>query len=139
MLKVEYGSHIIKGQFLSKSDVYNTPTITLHSLDDKNKMYTLLMIDPDAPNPEYLHWLIVNISKDKNNILIPYAPPTPPSGIHRYVFYLYEQEHEFVNCPLQTCSHETRAGFNTNTFTKNNKLKFISSVYFKVKKSYLYR
>lgn len=46
-----------------------------------------LMIDVDAPSPQaprfspFLHWMAI-LSTDKPEV--PYIPPNPPSGIHRY-------------------------------------------------------
>lgn len=79
------------------------PQVTLQNPDEQ---YTLVMIDPDAgnktPDTYYLHWLIVNIPRGgdvmKGDILVPYAPPTPPAGTgqHRYIFILYKQSASIV-------------------------------------------
>lgn len=69
---------------------------------DPLKLYTLLLVDPDAPsrtNPterSYRHWLVINIPGcDVNNgqIISDYVEPAPTigSGLHRYVFLVYEQ------------------------------------------------
>src|SRR6266487_6952850 len=69
---------------------------------EKSSFYTLMMIDPDAPNREthkarnWKHWVVVNIpgnDVDKGEEETPYARPTPPlgSGLHRYVFLVYKQ------------------------------------------------
>ncbi|XP_034025877.1 phosphatidylethanolamine-binding protein 4 isoform X2 [Thalassophryne amazonica] len=72
----------------------------------QNMMYTLVMVDPDAPsrtNPTsayWRHWLVVDIQGSslkngmvKGRTLTEYARPTPPrnSGFHRYQFMLFEQ------------------------------------------------
>lgn len=44
------------------------PTVTISGTDD-HALYTLIVTDPDAPDPanptrgEYVHWIITNISK----------------------------------------------------------------------------
>lgn len=73
---------------------------------DENKVYVLIMVDPDAPNrahPKYRywrHWVVVDIRgadlKNGNlqgSELTDYIRPTPPaqSGYHRYQFFLFEQ------------------------------------------------
>jgi phosphatidylethanolamine-binding protein (PEBP) family uncharacterized protein len=61
-----------------------------------NKLYTLIMYDPDAINGTFIHWLVVNIKDDTNNgkIILSYKGPSPPpkTGEHRYIFELYEQD-----------------------------------------------
>ncbi|CAK9209406.1 unnamed protein product [Sphagnum troendelagicum] len=73
--------------------------------------YTLLMVDPDAPSPtntsisEVIHWIVTNIPWDLSplseittppaNVVLPYIPPTPIAGRHRYTLLLYEQQ---TNC-----------------------------------------
>ncbi len=58
--------------------------------------YTLMVIDPDAPaKPSWLHWLVVNIdgsSTATGETLVSWAPPSPPSGIHRYYACLFRHE-----------------------------------------------
>ncbi|KAH8935988.1 hypothetical protein BDL97_17G060200 [Sphagnum fallax] len=70
--------------------------------------YTLLMVDPGAPGPtntsirEVIHWIVTNIPSDlsilsditTSNVVLPYLPPTPVAGRHRYTLLLYEQ----TNC-----------------------------------------
>jgi hypothetical protein len=42
-------------------------------------MYTVLMWDPDAVVPSYIHTLIINISKKSDGtIILPHTPPSPP-------------------------------------------------------------
>ena len=61
------------------------------------------MDDPDAPNGLFTHWLAWNLPPDinvpegrKNNMngtnsaaTVGYYGPCPPSGSHRYYFYVY--------------------------------------------------
>lgn len=68
---------------------------------EPNKLYTLIMYDPDAPAGDYIHWIITNISNNNklgNNLLV-YKGPSPPkdTGIHRYIFLVYEQKHSINN------------------------------------------
>lgn len=87
----------IEGQDLTgKADVYKTkPKINLIGAvnDNKSKKYSIIMLDPDAPDGKWTHWF-VNISSDGTiiNEPYPYQPPSPPhgSGKHRYIFNLYD-------------------------------------------------
>lgn len=72
----------------------------------KGETYTLVMIDPDAPNhPEgryFLHWIMANIPGEdlaqgdlKNGKpIVGYVPPTPPkgTGTHRYMFVVFRHD-----------------------------------------------
>jgi phosphatidylethanolamine-binding protein (PEBP) family uncharacterized protein len=87
---------------------------------DPNKLYTLIMVDRDAPsrynpiNSFYLHWMIINT----NDVIAEYIQPSPPknSGEHRYYVILYEQSNK-INYDLIS-----RARFNLELFIKNNNL-----------------
>merc|ERR1711973_227957 len=88
------------------------------------------MLDPDAPsrrNPKFgnwLHWVVVNLRNgdvDTGTDVVQYMPPTPPagSGVHRYVFVVYQQEgkQKAVDESLKE-----RAKFNVNEYATRNKL-----------------
>lgn len=92
--------------FFGNQQVYNNKEIDLNLVQPKpkvtidiepNNLYTLLMIDPDAPKDfegqYYLHWLVMNIdTKGNKKIVTPFKPSTPgKDGIHHYYFYLYKQ------------------------------------------------
>ncbi|KAF2305080.1 hypothetical protein GH714_001645 [Hevea brasiliensis] len=64
-------------------------------------LYTLVMVDPDAPSPSEpkwreWHWIVVDIPEGsdaaKGYQLVPYMGPQPSTGIHRYVFALFKQK-----------------------------------------------
>ncbi|XP_018416343.1 PREDICTED: phosphatidylethanolamine-binding protein 4 [Nanorana parkeri] len=79
-----------------------------YSHAEPEKLYTLIMVDPDAPsrsNPIHRfwrHWLITDIPGDvllqgkvvTGTVTSPYYPPSPPAhtGYHRYQFMLYVQQ-----------------------------------------------
>ncbi|GBF93909.1 hypothetical protein Rsub_06158 [Raphidocelis subcapitata] len=83
-------------------------------------LFTLAMVDPDAPSPDapkarsWLHWLVSNCkpglevgAKGNGTVLTAYNGPTPPRGTHRYVFLVYPQSKELKASPV-----EARAKFN---------------------------
>lgn len=93
-LTVLYGQTNANGKTLTKKNTVSKPTIEF--VGDTGKLYTLVMSDPDAPAKSWLHWLITNIpgeSKDltQGQTIMEYTGPNPPSGIHHYIFTLYEQ------------------------------------------------
>ncbi|KAJ8473884.1 hypothetical protein ONZ45_g8592 [Pleurotus djamor] len=90
-----------------------TPDARLVSHGEGETTYTLVMCDPDAPSrkepkyKEFRHWVITGLKApagtavETNNLTAlktkpsttPYRPPGPPpgSGLHRYIFLLYEE------------------------------------------------
>ena len=114
-LKVSYPDTLLQSikntQDLTQySNIYkNAPQITI--LNAKPKLYLITMTDPDAPygmsnnntsnakNHTYTHWIFLQDIRKKSNTnkstnttktLFTYAPPSPPYGIHRYQFKLYD-------------------------------------------------
>lgn len=69
---------------------------------DENELYTLLMVDPDAPSRadpkfrSYKHWAVINIpgaDVARGDQITEYIGSGPPNktGLHRYVFLMYKQ------------------------------------------------
>uniref|UniRef100_A0A0E0ETS5 Uncharacterized protein n=1 Tax=Oryza meridionalis TaxID=40149 RepID=A0A0E0ETS5_9ORYZ len=99
-MRINYGEkEITNGTGLRSSAVFTAPHVEIEGRD-QTKLYTLVMVDPDAPSPskpeyrEYLHWLVTDIPEaiDARNEIVPYEAPRPPAGIHRLVFVLFKQE-----------------------------------------------
>ena len=70
-----------------------------------NKTYLIIMYDPDAPNGKdnknssnyiYIHWMFTRKytqtaqTAPTDTIILPYTTPSPPSGMHRYEFHIYD-------------------------------------------------
>ena len=98
MVKYEF-NEITPGKKMGQLEVANQPLVYWDSQIGQGP-YTLLMVDPDAPDPkapiyrEWIHWMIVNVPGNRINQaqeVLPYQAPTPPRGTHRYNFYLYDQ------------------------------------------------
>jgi phosphatidylethanolamine-binding protein (PEBP) family uncharacterized protein len=85
---------VVNDEFLKPSETQIQPELKFNF--DSNKLYTLIMYDPDSVSGTHIHWLVININNNIKNgkILLPYKGPAPPpkSGKHRYIFELYEQE-----------------------------------------------
>jgi phosphatidylethanolamine-binding protein (PEBP) family uncharacterized protein len=129
MLVVTYDTVIHNVKKLTLRETTYEPTVIINTHYDT--YFTIIMIDPDVSCPDYLHWLVINIKGISKHIIIPYEPPKRTSSTHRYVFYLYEQQYKFkydLSIP-----YIIRRGFSINTFIKDNNLKFIECVYFKIK------
>lgn len=79
---------------LTKEQTKNEPYL---KLDNKSYLYSIIMIDLDAPVSKkikkvYLHWLKVNT----DTTLKDYTGPAPPkgSGNHRYFILIFKQENK---------------------------------------------
>jgi len=82
-----------------------SPQLSITNVPTNTKRLSLIMDDPDAPIGTFVHWIVWNISTDKNKISkgesmsepegktdfgkTGYGGPCPPSGTHRYFFKLY--------------------------------------------------
>jgi hypothetical protein len=98
-MQVYYDNIEINHQFLTKGVTQMQPKVIYNAFP--NKLYTLIMHDPNAVTGNYLHWLVINIPGNQINSgknLLPYKGPNPPvnSGIHRYIFILLEQTTEIT-------------------------------------------
>ncbi|XP_065880371.1 protein RICE FLOWERINGUS T 1-like [Euphorbia lathyris] len=99
-LIVNYNKEVNNSCELKPSQVSNRPRVDIGG-DDLRTFYTLVMVDPDAPNPsnphlrEYLHWLVTDIPATTGagfgQEIMFYESPRPLTGIHRFVFILYRQ------------------------------------------------
>ncbi len=84
-----------------------SPQLEWSEVPDGVQSFALTCIDPDAPvgGIGWVHWIVINISKDVLEIpqdgpvpgeeirndfgKKPYGGPCPPGGTHRYYFKLY--------------------------------------------------
>ncbi|XP_072958970.1 protein VERNALIZATION 3-like [Typha angustifolia] len=100
-LRVLYNNReMTVGSELKPSQVASKPRIEIGGRNTSN-LYTLVMVDPDAPSPsnptkrEHLHWLVTDIPESTDasygNEIMGYESPRPTSGIHRFVFVLFQQ------------------------------------------------
>ncbi|KAJ1258115.1 hypothetical protein BS78_10G049200 [Paspalum vaginatum] len=100
-IRVSYGARTVSnGRELRPSMVGHQPRVDVGG-HDMRTFYTLVMVDPDAPNPsdpnlrEYLHWLVTDIPGTTGAAfgqeVICYESPRPTMGIHRIVFVLFQQ------------------------------------------------
>ena len=86
-----------KGQDIS-------PALSWTHVPENTQSFVLIMNDPDAPNGNWVHWILFNIPADASNLAenatqgtsglnswnkSGYGGPCPPNGTHRYIFKLY--------------------------------------------------
>ena len=127
-LNIIYPSFTVNNTYSTKENTSMKPKIVLNPI----KLSTFIMYDPDAIEPSWIHYLVINIPNgdiSKGDEILSYKGPTPPSGTHRYIFEQLEQSNPF------TVSLR-RSGFNISKFRTNynltqidNKKMFVSHDY----------
>ncbi|KAG6488596.1 protein HEADING DATE 3A-like [Zingiber officinale] len=135
-LRIRYNARqVVNGAEFRPSNIANKPRVEIGG-DDLSTFYTLVMVDPDAPNPsnpsmrEYLHWLVTDIPGTTNANFgrenLCYEGPRPALGIHRMVFVLFQQLGRQTVFALP----EVRQNFNTRSFMTENYLVPVAISYF---------
>lgn len=131
VLNATYGDTAVSlGNTIGVSVAKTQPT--LNFTEGADGPYTLLMLDPDAPNREshiyrhWMHWMVLNVqcvqSLQGGDVVYAYNGPGPPpgSGPHRYVFLLFPQNGTTI--PTSSVHVGTRKGFDLNEFRNNMRL-----------------
>lgn len=131
-LQVSVGKNKIKdGIILPLNETIVKPKINFRH--EREKYYTIIMVDPDAPAKYWLHWLIIN----NKEVVANYEAPNPPKdhGLHRYFFYLLEQPNILKKEDVQNYIGEKilaeRGYFNFGDFSNYYQLKNIDVTYFR--------
>ncbi|PLW28541.1 hypothetical protein PCANC_21923 [Puccinia coronata f. sp. avenae] len=130
------------GNFVPSSKSTQLPVIQAQVFHPETRLYTLVMVDPDVPDPQnhsfttFLHWVRTNISlsattngeldlrsEKEEEEVVKYVPPHPAqgSGIHRYTVMIFEQPG-----PVALSGHQDlleRAGFSLRRFSSQLDLK----------------
>lgn len=133
LVKYPSGAEVKYGLELTPTQVKDLPTFEYDSSSDQ--LYTLAMVDPDAPSRaepklrEILHYLIVNIpgsELSKGDTLAAYIGAGAPkgTGLHRYIFALYKQENGklVIDMKIPNNSRDGRINFSLKKFAETNKL-----------------
>ncbi|KAF8654632.1 hypothetical protein AX16_003513 [Volvariella volvacea WC 439] len=152
---------LMREDTLDEPEINFTPLVVPSEAQDTSDevTYTLVMTDPDAPSraePKYRqfrHWVITGLkspargtSEVANLTAIktkpsttPYRPPGPPpgSGVHRYVFLLFEEPARGVVIPEDAPEHgaalEQRRSWNAVKFGQTYGLKLVGANFFLVR------
>ena len=130
-LEVFYGTTQVAGQELSKQLTQSEPAVKFPNTNT-TKLYTLVMWDPDVPEqiqPGFAHWIAINLKSPndiRENQLLDYKGPAPPSGTHHYFFGLFEQVGTI------SLKQPERTEFNIEQFISLNNLKKVAEVFMKV-------
>lgn len=115
-ITIQYSAGTVEENELTQEDTKNIPDLDFKK--GPNTTYLLMMWDPDAPSPSFLHWMQLYTPSSINNVhviqeLVPYKGPTPPSGIHRYYFTIYTIDNTISS---KIIVPSKRSSFNINLF-----------------------
>ncbi|XP_037821554.1 protein D3-like [Lucilia sericata] len=126
------GLKVNMGNELQPKQVKDKPEVSWKA--EQGSLYTLLMVDPDAPshkNPirrEVLHWFVINIPENRVNegqVVADYMSSGPQEGtdLHRYVFLIFKQT-ERITCDkfISRTTREGRIKVKTRDFITQYKL-----------------
>ena len=129
----------INNIFLEENKIYTTleinrkPKIVI-SEKYKNKLLTLLIVDPDAhyPNNPTEKYMLHNMVINNDETIWKYKSPNPPmdSAPHRYFIQLYKQSNPIkLDKPIAQ-----RNKFDLESFVKKYGLKKVDEFVFKCRK-----
>ncbi|XP_048249786.1 uncharacterized protein C56G2.4-like [Haliotis rufescens] len=115
--------------------------------DFRDKLLTLIVVDPDVPLPEFgnkeipfVHWLVVNICDgqvDNGEVVQSYIGPAPPDKKpHNYYFLVFEQSYELEPSEVSSyaaanCSQmfRGRCRYSLNSLVKTHGLKLVGATW----------
>lgn len=103
-MEITYNDIPVSNQYLPPENTQIKPVVRLKGLDT-NKLYTLIMYDPNAVKGNNIHWLVTDIhykNIETGKVILEYYGPHPPpkSGEHNYIFSLYESSKKKNNIIL---------------------------------------
>nr|WGL40955.1 MFT2 [Chrysanthemum x morifolium] len=138
-MKVYHNNNMmINGRDYSASAVATAPRVSIRGSPDE--LYTLVLIDPDAPNPnepslkEVVSWIVTNIPggslTGRGTEFLEYNAPAPDIGVHRNIFVLYKQEGTLDG--IETPA--SRTCFNARAFASKHNLSPVGLAYYNVRK-----
>ncbi|KAH9939000.1 PEBP-like protein [Epithele typhae] len=129
-------SVIEPGVFLRPQDTLEPPELSMTIYHSDTRLYTLMMVDLDVPDPEsasftsYLHWFQPNIPLSLAtktppvplNAHTPYVPPHPQKGTpyHRYVVLMLPQRSATAPLDIPVFTEEQRQGFDYRAFAEEH-------------------
>jgi len=133
LMKVKFGSgeEVNLGNELAPRSIRDKPT-HLEWEHEPGKLYTLMLVDPDAPARtapifrSYNHWLVANIPGNdiaKGLELREFHRSAPPrcTGLHRYLYLVWEQQRGPA-----TRHYTTRINFQPQDYATRHGLKLVA-------------
>jgi phosphatidylethanolamine-binding protein (PEBP) family uncharacterized protein len=133
-------SMLVLGKAYAQSVCASELAISFVSPDDG--LYSVALVDLDAPEPQFIHMFYVNVKGSKNkkvtvhsdhtldengHTLMSFFAPSPPLGVHRYAALVAHQQSAITAFPKLS-----RPGFDIAAFLDMREIKPVSLTYFAV-------
>jgi hypothetical protein len=139
------GKEVMLGQVMLVKDTQTPPELdwpqaSVSSIAGVPQMYTVIMVDPDAPSPQkpifrhWCHWVVCNVpgphNLEQGYTVCPYMGPAPPpnTGLHRYVFLIYAQKGVIESNALHKMSDAERKSWSLDNFLAQHKYAIDGSI-----------
>jgi large subunit ribosomal protein L35 len=134
------------GSFVPPHVSLQQPNVRITPFHRDERLYTLALIDTDAPYEyedkmgNYAHWLVANVplslaktdvSTTKDQTIMQYIPPHPQQGTpyHRYALVVLEQSRGSIQVNTTAASIpesiESRLHFNVNHFAAEHQMRCV--------------
>ena len=129
LLPVTFHRPVDGGPF-TMAQTRQAPIFSWSTMPRTSTYYTYICFDPDSSVPSWIHLLIVNCRNNRTEsgiAVLPWQPPAPSSGTHRYIFGLYTHSY-----PMPTNPISDRGSFDVKGFIEKNGLKPVAGAYMKV-------
>ena len=137
---------------LTNNLIYNTEPSVKFNNALQNHTYLITLTDPDAPNGfeinksttspnhTYTHWVYTYSNTNPSitnqvSTIVPYTPPRPPKGTHRYVFKIYDLPSNMVSSLKMDMNIDTNSNYYVNKLKKLRKYQTKFILYYTVKSS----
>jgi len=146
------GTAYENGDVFSYSDAKSIEVVLGGNKTTNDELYTILMVDPDAPEPgnpmwkNILHWMVINVPEEgkanrhntDGDSVIDFAEPAPPYGSHRYTQILLRQKAVHALDPahirhmagFNSTNPNVRTGFGVSDFIAAAKLTPVNAKFF---------
>jgi hypothetical protein len=154
------------GLLLPLSSASRAPRVTFtvprsQTPGETSSTYAVLCIDPDAPDPSlpaarsWLHLLVTGVKTGARSttvvvdsdeaggagavVVVPWAPPAPPIGTHRYLFLVFEEGRGGRGGPTAAAAAAAaekplaRGHFHLVDFAARNGLRLVGLTYMRVR------
>lgn len=140
------GTPVEPGSYIKPTQTVNAPKVEVQVFHPEERLYTLLMLDPDSPDASVdgfrtkCHMAMVNvplsatsqaIDESGGHTLLSYIPPHPQNGTpyHRYTYLLFEQPGVL---PDELVISEAQAeDFNARDFSNQHALRAVGVNFFR--------
>ena len=115
------------------------PVVKIDDTTTPPGVFSVAAFDPDAPRPSFLHWLLCDapaVDPARGATVVPWMPPAPPGGVHRYCFALFRQRApgggRAAKAGWPPAAPKARAGWQPKAFAEAHGATLVDATWFSV-------